>query len=107
MANTKITAETVKAAIRDAKAGREYEKTDPNCEGLRVRVRGGEVTFTVRARLFGKQRRWVVGDVETKPDVARERAAEVRSWCRRGQKPEKLVTEFQTGISIAHQVRAA
>ena len=107
MAVTKITSETVKAAVRDAKAGREYEKTDPNCEGLQVRVRGGEVTFTVRARLFGKQRRWVVGDVETKPDVARERAAEVRSWCRRGQNPEKLVTEFQTGISIAHQVRAA
>jgi hypothetical protein len=32
MAVTKITSETVKAAVRDAKAGREYEKTDPNCE---------------------------------------------------------------------------
>jgi hypothetical protein len=31
MVDTKITAETVKAAVRDAKAGKEkeYEKTDP------------------------------------------------------------------------------
>lgn len=70
-------------------------------------MRGGEVTFTVRARLFGNQRRWVIGDAKTKPDVARDRASEVRSWCRRGQNPEKLVTEFLTGISIAHQVRVA
>jgi integrase len=107
MADTKITSETVKAAIRDAKAGKEYEKTDPQCPGLQLRVRGGDVSWAVRARLFGKQRRWVVGNAETKPDVARERAAEVKSWCRRGQNPEKLVTEFQTGISIAYQVRIA
>ena len=107
MADTKITAETVKAAVREAKAGRSCERTDPQCPGLQLRVRGGEVTWAVRARLFEKQRRWVVGDATTKPDVARDRAAEVRSWCHRGQNPEKLVTEFQTGISIAHQVRVA
>jgi integrase len=107
MADTKITAETVKGAIRNAKAGCSYERTDPQCPGLQLRVRGGEVTWAVRARLFGKQRRWVVGDATTKPDVARDRAAEVRSWCHRGQNPERLVTEFQTGISIAHQVRVA
>jgi len=66
MADTKLTAETVKAAVRDAEAGIEYEKTDPNCEGLQLRVRGGEVTFTVRARLFGNQRRWVIGDAKTR-----------------------------------------
>src|SRR5664280_2083607 len=51
--------------------GREYEKTDPYCEGLQLRVRGGEVTFTVRARLFGNQRRWVIGDAKTRLTLER------------------------------------
>ena len=107
LAKSKITLESVKAAARKAKAGAEYDLTDPQCPGLQLRVRGGEVTWAVRARLFGKQRRWVVGNAETKPDVARERAGELKSWCRRGQNPEKLVTQFSTGISIAYQVRVA
>src|ERR1035437_2678514 len=107
LAKSKITLESVKAAARKAKAGAEYDLTDPQCPGLQLRVRGGEVTRAVRAQLFGKQRRWVVGNAETKPDVARERAGELKSWCRRGQNPEKLVTQFSTGISIAYQVRVA
>src|ERR1035437_3497341 len=107
LAKAKITLESVKAAARKAKAGAEYDLADPQCPGLQLRVRGGEVTWAVRARLFGKQRRWVVGNAETKPDVARERAGELKSWCRRGQNPEKLVTQFSTGISIAYQVRGA
>jgi DNA-binding transcriptional MerR regulator len=104
MAEKKITAETLKSAIRRAGLGEEFEMTDPQCPGLQLRVRSGTVTWAVRSRLFGKQRRWVVGDATTKPDIARERAGEVKSWCRRGQNPEKLVTQFLTGISIAHQV---
>ena len=107
LSKSKITLESVKAAAREAKAGAEYDLTDPQCPGLQLRVRGGEVTWAVRARLFGTQRRWVVGSAETKPDVARERAGELKSWCRRGQNPEKLVTQFSTGISIAYQVRVA
>jgi Arm DNA-binding domain len=103
----KITMATVKSAVARAAKGEEYEMTDPQCPGLQLRVRGGAVTFTVRSRLFGVQKRWIVGDAETKPDVARERAGEVKGWCRRGQDPEKLVTQFTTGISIAYQVRVA
>lgn len=103
----KITAETVKAAVRDAKEGQQYDVTDPKCPGLQLRVRGGTVTWAVRARLFGTQRRWIVGGPETKPDDARTRAGEVKGWCRRDQDPKKLVTQFVTGISIAHQLRVS
>lgn len=107
MAKEKITAQTVKSAVRRAGDGDEYELTDPQCPGLQLRVRGGTVTWAVRARLFGKQKRWIVGNAETKPDVARARAGEIKSWCQRDQNPEKLVIQFTTGISIAYQVRVA
>jgi hypothetical protein len=103
----KITAETVKAAVRDAKEGRQYDLTDPQCPGLQLRVRGGAVTWAVRARLFGTQRRWIVGGPEIKPDIARGRAGEVKGWCQRDQDPKRLVTQFVTGISIAHQLRVS
>src|SRR5580692_9928453 len=102
-----ITSATVKSAVARAARGEAYEQTDPRCSGLQMRVRGGEVTFTVRTRLFGRQKRWIIGNAETKPDVARERAGEVKAWCRRNQDPEKLVTQYMTGISIAYQVRVA
>jgi hypothetical protein len=102
-----ITMATMKAAVARAAKGETYEQTDPRCSGLQLRVRGGEVTFTVRTRLFGRQKRWIIGNAETKPDVARERAGEVKAWCRRDQDPEKLVTQYMTGISIAYQVRVA
>jgi hypothetical protein len=102
-----ITSATVKSAVARAARGEAYEQTDPRCSGLQMRVRGGEVTFTVRTRLFGRQKRWIIGNAETKPEVARERAGEVKAWCRRDQDPEKLVTQYMTGISIAYQVRVA
>ena len=74
----KITAETVKTAVRDAKEGRQYDLTDPQFPGLQLRVRGEAVTWAVRARLFGTQRRWIVGGPEIKPDIARGRAGEVK-----------------------------
>jgi len=100
----RITGETLKAAVRDCAQGKKDELTDAHCRGLQLRVRG-DVTWTVRARLHGKQRRWILGGPELKPEIARERAAEVRSWCRRGVDPEKLVVQYITGIPVAHQVR--
>jgi hypothetical protein len=101
----KITSKTVEAAVRDAAEGQQYDLTDPQCPGLQLRVRGGAVSWAVRARLHGTQRRWIVGGADSKPDVARDRAGEVKGWCRRGVDPEKLVTEFATGIPVSHQVR--
>jgi hypothetical protein len=105
MTDTKITSETLKAALRHAAGGEQYDLTDPQCPGLQLRVRGGAVTWAVRARLHGTQRRWIVGGADIKPDIARDRAGEVKGWCRRGVDPEKLVTEFATGIPISHQLR--
>jgi integrase len=102
----KITAKTLEKALTDSADGKQYEITDARCGGLQLRVRGS-VTWTVRSRLSGKQRRWTIGGADIKPDVARERAGEVKSWCRRGLNPEKLVIEFMTGIPITHQVRVA
>ncbi len=76
---SRITAETLKRAVRDASAEKSWEETDSQCPGLQLRVRGGAVTWTVRARLLGRQRRWPVGDHDTRPDDARARAVEVKA----------------------------
>jgi hypothetical protein len=101
----KITAKTLEAAVRRCAKGEQYEVTDAHCLGLQLRVHGKAVTWTVRARIHGKQRRWTLGGPDLIPEIARERASEVRGWCRRGMDPEKLVVQFTTGIPIAHQVR--
>jgi integrase len=101
----KITSKIVEAAVSDAADGKQYDLTDPQCPGLQLRVRGGAVSWAVRARLHGTQRRWIVGGPDIKPDAARDRAGEVKGWCRRGLDPEKLVTEFATGIPVSHQER--
>jgi integrase len=99
-----ITAKTLEKAVDDCAADRQYELSDLRCGGLQLRVRGS-VTWTVRSRLWGKQRRWTIGGPETKPDIARERAGEVKGWCRRGMDPAMLVTQYMTGVPIANQAR--
>ncbi|WP_194480730.1 integrase family protein [Bradyrhizobium sp. CCBAU 53338] len=100
----KITAKTLEKAVSDCAAGNQYEVSDLQCGGLQLRVRGS-VTWTVRSRLWGKQRRWAIGGPEIKPDIARERAGEVKGWCRRGMDPEMLVIQYMTGVPIANQTR--
>ncbi|WP_051380419.1 Arm DNA-binding domain-containing protein [Bradyrhizobium sp. WSM1743] len=99
-----ITAKTVKAALQNREKGKRTELTDSRCKGLQFRVTEDTAIWTVRARLFGKQRRWTIGNSDVSPDDARERAGEVRAWCRRGSNPDKLVTQYMTGISIAKQI---
>jgi hypothetical protein len=53
-AGAKITSKTVEAAVKDAVGGKQYDVTDPQCPGLQLRVRGGAVSWAVRARLHGK-----------------------------------------------------
>lgn len=102
-----IDAKKVKKLIRDHAEGKRTELTDAKGQGLQFRITDDAAIWTVRARLFGKQRRWTIGNAEVSPEEARERAGEVRAWCRRGSDPEKLVTQYMTGISIAHQVRVS
>lgn len=60
--------------MKDAAGGKQYDVTDPQCPGLQLRVRGGAVSWAVRARLHGVQRRRIVGGPNIKPDAARDRA---------------------------------
>lgn len=90
--------------IRDHKKGTRIEITDAKCQGLQFRLTDDAAIWTVRARLFDKQRRWTIGNSDVSPEDARERAGEVRAWCRRGSNPDKLVTQYMTGISMAKQI---
>jgi hypothetical protein len=99
-----ITAKTIKAALQNREKGKRTELTDARCKGLQFRVTEDSAMWTVRARLQGKQRRWTIGNSDVSPDDARERAGEVRAWCRRGSNPDKLVTQYMTGISMAKQI---
>ncbi|MCP3385984.1 integrase arm-type DNA-binding domain-containing protein [Bradyrhizobium sp. CCGUVB4N] len=102
-----ITVKIVKERIRDHKEGTRTELTDTKSRGLQFRVTDDAAIWTVRTRLFDKQRRWTIGNSDVSPDEARERAGEVRAWCRRGSDPAKLITQYITGISIAQQVRVS
>lgn len=99
-----ITAKMVKAALRNRKKGERAELTDGRCKGLQFRVSEDCAIWTVRARLQGDQRRWTIGNSDLSPDEARDRAGEVRAWCRRGSNPDKLVTQYMTGISMSKQI---
>lgn len=99
-----ITAKMVKAALQSRRKGERTELTDGRCKGLQFRVSEDSAIWTVRARLRGDQRRWTIGNSDLSPDEARDRAGEVRAWCRRGSNPDKLVTQYMTGISMSKQI---
>lgn len=99
-----ITDDTLKKAIRDAAAGLTYDRRDPACPGLTLRVRGRKVSWTVRTRLDGEQKRYFIGDASIDPKTARRRATQVKQWCEDGNRPDKLIKEFLTGVSVFQQV---
>jgi hypothetical protein len=101
----KITWKTVEAAVSDAANGKQYDLTDPQCPGLQLRVRGGAVSWAVRARLHGTQRRWIVGGPDIKPDAARDRAGEVKAgagepWILKSSSPNSR-PEYRSPIRSA------
>ena len=49
-----VTKATVEAALRDARSGETYDRHDPGCKGLMLRVRSGAVVWSV-ARFGGKK----------------------------------------------------
>jgi len=107
-----LTAATVKATIRDSRAGKRWAKADGLMPGLQLRAQPTGARWTVRARLHDKQRRWDIGGVcEGDEDVdglaclttARSRAMRVKEMCRKNLNPDSVVREFTTGISIIRQ----
>ena len=107
-----LTAATVKAAIRDSRAGKRWAKADGLMPGLQLRAQPTGARWTVRARLNELQRRWDIGGVcEGDEDVdglaclttARSRAMRVKEMCRKDLIPDYVVREFTTGMSIVRQ----
>src|ERR1019366_4681277 len=107
-----LTAATVKAAIRDSRAGKRWAKADALMPGLQLRAQPTGARWTVRARLNDLQRRWDIGGVcEGDEDVdglaclttARSRAIRVKEMCRNDLTPDYVVREFTTGMSIVRQ----
>src|ERR1035437_1063797 len=107
-----LTAATVKAAIRDSRAGKRWAKADGLMPGLQLRAQPTGARWTVRGRLHDEQRRWDIGGVcEGDEDVdglaclttARSRAMRVKEMCRKDLNPDSVVREFTTGISIVRQ----
>jgi len=107
-----LTAATIKAAIRDSRAGKRWAKADALMPGLQLRAQPTGARWTVRARLNELQRRWDIGGVcEGDEDVnglaclttARSRAMRVKEMCRKDLTPDYVVREFTTGMSIVRQ----
>jgi hypothetical protein len=107
-----LTAATVKAAIRDSRAGERWAKADGLMPGLQLRAQPTGARWTVRARLNDLQRRWDIGGVcEGDEDIdglaclttARSRAMRVKGMCRKDLAPDYVVREFTTGMSIVRQ----
>lgn len=94
-----FTAATVRNALRDQRAGKDYSFTDDKCPGLMLRVRPRAARWSVRGRLHGRQRRWDLGlVVEGDLDAggvclasARAWATQVRTYCRQDQNPDAFV----------------
>lgn len=109
---TALTAATVKAAIRDSRAGKRWAKADGLMPGLQLRAQPTGARWTVRARLHDDQRRWDIGGVCDGDEdrdgracltTARSRAMRVKELCRKNINPDAVVREYTTGLSMARQ----
>jgi hypothetical protein len=120
-----VTRTTVEKALRDAKNGAVYDLIDPGCKGLCMRVAGGSVLWTQRARFAGKNRRWTIGRAIPEPprgclpevremwaaqhvsvDEARRRGHRIRDMVENGADPTLKAKEWMTGVSVARQLSA-
>lgn len=102
---TTITAATVRAAVRDAAAGRDYVRRDTVVGGLELQVRYGKVSWSLRTRLFGAQKRYKLGHEDVATEVARMRAIKVKDLCKSGIDPKRTIVEMLTGVSVTQQRR--
>jgi integrase len=110
MAASLLTMATVKAALRDGRAGgREYDATDTQIPGLQIRVSGVGARWSIRCRLNGKLRRYDLGPVcdgskDSPPalclDGARSRAFTVREMCRKGLPPGRQLEAWALGVTV-------
>lgn len=96
---TTITKTTVIHAVREAEAGRKFERKDHEV-GLVLRCQGRSVRWSVKLSLGGKERRWDLGDAKLhEPDWYRALARDARELCKKGIDPADLIRS-KTGDAI-------
>ncbi len=95
---TAITKTTVLHALREAEAGRKFERKDHEV-GLVLRCQGRSVRWSVKLSLGGRERRWDLGDATLhEPDWYRALAREVRALCKVGVNPEDFIRRKTSGV---------
>jgi hypothetical protein len=112
-----FTANTVKAALRDARAGVEGAHSDGMIPGLQIRTwKDGTCKWSVRTRLYDKQRRYDLGQVcegdrDEVPAIclktARSRAFKVKEMCAAGLRPDRQLDAWAAGTTIERLERDA
>jgi hypothetical protein len=112
-----FTAAVVKAALRDACAGVEGARSDTMMPGLSVRTwTDGTCKWSVRTRLYNKQRRYDLGQVcegdrDETPAIclktARSRAFKVKEMCSAGLRPDRQLEAWAAGTTVERLERDA
>jgi hypothetical protein len=113
---TALTAPAVDKAIKDAKAGEKYIRADAAMPGLAIKVKPSGAIWSVRARISGHQKRFVIGKVvagdKDEPvghcslRTARRRTDILKAQCEEGFNPEAQIREWKTGIGMYRQREA-
>src|SRR5450631_4179253 len=114
---TPFTANTVKDALRDARAGVEQAVSDGMIPGLQIRTwQDGTCKWSVRTRLYDKQRRYDLGQVcegdrDKVPAIclktARSRAFKVKEMCGAGLLPKRQLEAWAAGTTVERLERDA
>lgn len=96
----KITKATVASAVRDAAAGKTYDRSDMETRGLILRVGPRGVRWSLRVTLGNQPKRWDLGSATLHdPDSYRAVAREARELCRKGIDPTEHIMR-RSGLAI-------
>jgi hypothetical protein len=98
-----LTRASVKEYARRAFIGEVGDIRDAACPGLMLRMRAKKVNWSYRGKLGALHKRWNLGGAEVDPETGRHRCNAVKAALHAGKDPSRQVTEWITGISIAHQ----
>jgi hypothetical protein len=104
-----LTNNTIKSALAAASAGEKtYSVSDKQMRGLQIRVQKSSITWSVRTKLHGKQRRYELGRVTNGEDdagaiclkTARNRAFKVKEMCEAGMSPARQIKAWAIGGTV-------
>jgi hypothetical protein len=103
-----LTHNTIKSALAATSAGKlTYSVSDKQMKGLQIRVQKWSATWSVRAKLHGKQKRYDLGKAALEDDAgaiclktARSRAFKVKEMCAANISPLKQITAWNIGGTV-------